>query len=51
LNAGIGIFTSGKASNIVEGIEIARDVIDSGVAFEKLQQLIELTAKAKREAI
>jgi anthranilate phosphoribosyltransferase len=51
LNAGIGIFTSGKASNIVEGINIARDVIDSGAAYGKLQQLIELTAKAKREAI
>ena len=51
LNAGLGIYTSGKAATIVEGINIARDVIDSGAAYEKLEQLIELTAKAKREAI
>ncbi|WP_419886885.1 anthranilate phosphoribosyltransferase [Neobacillus niacini] len=51
LNAGIGIYTSGKATNIVEGINIARDVIDSGAAYEKLQQLIELTRKGQREAI
>ncbi|MEC1521313.1 anthranilate phosphoribosyltransferase [Neobacillus niacini] len=51
LNAGIGIYTSGKAVNIVEGINIARDVIDSGAAYEKLQRLIELTRKGQREAI
>ncbi len=51
LNAGIGIYTSGKAASIVDGINIAREVIDSGVANEKLDQLIKLTAKAKREAI
>jgi anthranilate phosphoribosyltransferase len=51
LNAGIGIYTSGKAANIVEGINIARDVIDAGAAYEKLQQLIELTRKGQREAI
>ncbi|MEH7113643.1 anthranilate phosphoribosyltransferase [Neobacillus niacini] len=51
LNAGIGIFTSGKTASIVDGINIAREVIDSGAANEKLDQLIKLTAKAKREAI
>ncbi|MEH7181155.1 anthranilate phosphoribosyltransferase [Neobacillus vireti] len=51
LNAGIGIYTSGRAESIKDGINIARDVIDSGAAYEKLHQLIELTAKAEREAI
>ncbi|MEH7245158.1 anthranilate phosphoribosyltransferase [Neobacillus niacini] len=51
LNAGIGIYTSGKTASIVDGINIAREVIDSGAANEKLDQLIKLTAKAKREAI
>lgn len=51
LNAGIGIYTSGKAETISEGINIARDVIDSGAAYEKLHRLIEVTRKAQREAI
>jgi anthranilate phosphoribosyltransferase len=51
LNAGIGIYTSGKAANIKEGINMARNVIDSGAAFEKLQGLIEITRKGQREAI
>jgi anthranilate phosphoribosyltransferase len=51
LNAGIGIYTSGKAETIVEGINIAREVIDSGAAYEKLHRLIEITRKAQREAI
>ncbi len=51
LNAGLGIFTSGRADTIVEGINIARDVIDSGAAYGKLEQLIKLTQKGQREAI
>jgi anthranilate phosphoribosyltransferase len=51
LNAGIGIYTSGKAETIFDGITMARDVIDSGAAYEKLHRLIEMTRKAQREAI
>lgn len=51
LNAGIGIYTSGKAETISEGITMAREVIDSGAAYEKLHRLIEMTRKAQREAI
>jgi anthranilate phosphoribosyltransferase len=51
LNAGIGIYASGRAENIADGINIARDVIDSGAAYEKLQGLIEMTRKGQREAI
>jgi anthranilate phosphoribosyltransferase len=51
LNAGMGIFTSGKAETIAEGVNIAREVIDSGAAYEKLHRLIEVTRKAQREAI
>jgi anthranilate phosphoribosyltransferase len=51
LNAGIGIYASGRAKNIADGINIARDVIDSGAAYEKLQGLIEMTRKGQREAI
>jgi anthranilate phosphoribosyltransferase len=51
LNAGIGIYTSGKAGTIFDGITMAREVIDSGAAYEKLHRLIEMTRKAQREAI
>jgi anthranilate phosphoribosyltransferase len=51
LNAGIGIYASGRAENIADGISIARDVIDTGAAYEKLQGLIEMTRKGQREAI
>lgn len=51
LNAGIGIYTGGKARTIQEGISIAGDVIDSGAAYEKLEKLIELTCTGQMEAI
>lgn len=43
LNAGIGIFTGGKVNTIVEGIELAKEVIDSGAALERLYRLIEVS--------
>ncbi len=45
LNAGLGIYTSGKAGNIREGIEMARESIESGQAYERLQYLIEYSKK------
>ncbi len=50
LNAGIGIFVGGKANTILEGIELAEEMIDSGAAFEKLQRLVE-TSKVNSEVI
>lgn len=40
LNAGIGIFAAGKADSIENGIELARNSIDSGAAYSKLEQLV-----------
>jgi len=51
LNAGIGIFTAGKADSIKEGIEIAKETIDSGAAYEKLTMIIEKSRVGRREAI
>lgn len=45
MNAGCAIYISGKADTIAEGIEIAKNSIDSGKALEKLNQLIEFTNK------
>jgi anthranilate phosphoribosyltransferase len=39
LNAGAGIYTSGKVSSIAEGIEVAAQSIDSGSALTILEKL------------
>ena len=45
LNAGAAIYTAGKAKSIKEGIELARNSIDSGKALEKLNKLKDWTNK------
>lgn len=47
LNAGATIYVSGRADSIAEGIEIARDSIDSGRALGKLQDLIAFTNQTR----
>lgn len=49
LNAAATIYVSGRADSIAEGIEIAKDSIDSGKALQKLQDLIAFTNQAKGE--
>jgi len=51
LNSGIGIYTAGKAETIQAGIEKAKEIIDSGAAYEKLSLLIEKSQAANKEAI
>lgn len=51
LNAGLGIFTNGRAPSIEKGIELARESIDSGAALEKLELLIEKSNAHHREVI
>ncbi|MCU9612029.1 anthranilate phosphoribosyltransferase [Caldibacillus lycopersici] len=51
LNAGIGIFVTGKAASISEGVKIARESIDSGAALNKLEQLIKKSRVMKQEVI
>ena len=38
-NAGAGIFVGGKSKNLEDGVQLARESIESGAAFEKLNQL------------
>ncbi len=45
LNAGSAIYVSGVANSISEGIEMAKEAIDSGRAKKKLEELITLTNK------
>ena len=43
LNAGAAIYISGLALKLKDGIEKAKESIDSGKAFKKLQDLVKLT--------
>ena len=46
LNAGAAIYVADCAATLGEGIELARDVIASGAAREKLRQLVEFSNRA-----
>lgn len=39
LNAGAGLYIAQKAESIADGIKLAADLIDSGAAYEKLEQI------------
>ncbi|WP_099221345.1 anthranilate phosphoribosyltransferase [Listeria costaricensis] len=41
LNAGLGLFAYGRVDTIEKGVELSREIIHSGAAFAKLQELIE----------
>ena len=43
LNAGAGIYLMNGASSIEEGVRIARETIQSGKAYETLQNFVKLT--------
>ncbi len=43
LNAGAGIYLMGGAPSIAEGIKVARETVQSGKAYEKLQQFVKCT--------
>lgn len=51
LNAGIGIFAASKADTIQEGVKKAKEIIDSGAAYEKLVALIEKSGAVQKEVI
>src|SRR5690606_24412492 len=48
LNAGLGIFAEGKAETVKQGVELARESIDSGAALEKLENLIAYSSRIKQ---
>lgn len=51
LNTGLALFTNGVAKNIKEGIEIAKESIDSGSARAKLARLVEYSQQNVRGII
>lgn len=44
LNAGAALYTVGKAESLKAGIDLAKEMIDSGKAMEKLNEFVEFTA-------
>ena len=40
INAGVALYITGFAKTIKEGIDLAAETIDKGLAFEKLNELI-----------
>lgn len=51
LNAGIAIYANGKANSIKDGIEIARNSIESGAALKRLNYLITFSENAEKEQV
>ena len=45
MNAGAALYAGVKAASIADGTRLANELIDSGAALKKLQQLIEETQK------
>ena len=45
LNSGAALYVCGKAKSIAEGVELARQAIDSGKALEQVNKLVEFTNK------
>ena len=43
LNAAAALVVADRAASLVEGVEIARESIDSGAALEKVEALVRLT--------
>ena len=43
LNAGLSLYIAGKADSIKEGIALAQEIIDSGKAYEKIEQFAATT--------
>ncbi len=47
LNAGCALYVTGKAKSITDGVKLAGELIDSGKALGKLNELIEFTNKVQ----
>ncbi len=48
LNAGAALFIAGKADSFMEGVNLAREIVNSGAAFNKLEQLVTFSSLAAK---
>ena len=49
LNAGAALYAADQASSLKQGMELAHDALHTGLAWEKLQDLVSFTAVFKQE--
>ncbi|GGK01967.1 anthranilate phosphoribosyltransferase [Pseudomonas matsuisoli] len=49
LNAGAALYASDQANTLANGIELAHDALHTGLAWEKLQELVAFTAVCRLE--
>lgn len=47
LNAGAAIYVGKRADSLAEGIELAKDVIDQGIALQKVHQLMQVSQELR----
>lgn len=47
MNAGAILYVSGRTTTLKEGIENAADLIDSGIAFKKLEEMIHISQEVR----
>ncbi|BCL60307.1 hypothetical protein DGMP_10000 [Desulfomarina profundi] len=45
LNGGAALMAAGKVENLKDGVSLARDIVKSGAALEKLDQLVKFSEK------
>ncbi len=45
LNAALGLYAGGKAESIADGVTLAQEIIDSGKAFDKLNEFVKATTE------
>ncbi len=49
INAAAALKVSGRAKNLKEGVKMAQEAIDSGAALKKLEELVAISHKMKKE--
>ena len=49
LNAGAALYAADHASSLREGMQLAHDALHTGLAREKLEELVSFTAVFKQE--
>ncbi|RIW35061.1 anthranilate phosphoribosyltransferase [Bacillus salacetis] len=50
-NAGIALFANGRTTTVAEGVKLARESIQSGAAYEKLQQTVEYSQRSRKKVM
>jgi len=49
LNAGAALYVAGEAGTLKDGVHMAHDALHSGLALDKLQELVSFTAVYRQE--